>query len=128
VERFLTRTLSGAAAGDPTDPTQPTGGEGITEAETRAHRFIVMVPTSLTPTTHNLVERIVSLGKPAHTAFTLKQYWALFRVGDVRLGLDTVLGRGGQFDSFHLGQSALAEAVLSESFPYTLTNRTVISR
>ncbi len=140
VEQFLTRTLSSVAVGDPTAPTELLDSSDSTEpsqstsrslqtaAKNRAHRFIVMVPTTLTATTQTLVEQIVTLEKPAHTAFTLKQYWALFRVGEVRLGLDTVLGRGGQFESFRLGQSALAEASLSDAFPYTLTSRTVISR
>jgi phage tail-like protein len=127
VERFLTRTVAAAAAGDPTDAAPPTGAESAASAQLQAHRFTVMVPTSLTATTRNLVERIVNLEKPAHTAFTLKQYWALFRVGEVRLGLDTVLGRGGQFETFRLGQSALAEAALGNAFPYTLTDRTVLS-
>jgi phage tail-like protein len=123
VEQFLTRTVGGVAAGDPTDSSSPASGPAQA-----AHRFIVLVPTTLTATTQSLVERIVTLEKPAHTAFTLKPYWALFRVGEVRLGLDTVLGQGGQFDAFRLGQSALAEAALGEAFPYTLTNRTVIAR
>lgn len=123
VEQFLTRTVGGVAAGDPTDPSP-----AASDPAQAAHRFIVLVPSTLTATTQSLVERIVTLEKPAHTAFTLKPYWALFRVGEVRLGLDTVLGQGGQFDTFRLGQSALAEAALGETFPYTLTNRTVIAR
>ncbi|MEM6253938.1 MAG: phage tail protein [Cyanobacteria bacterium P01_D01_bin.156] len=127
VERFLTRTQPGIVAGDPTDPELTLTGDIINDAKARAHRFTVMVPTTLSANTQQLVERIVTLEKPAHTAFTLKQYWALFRVGEVRLGLDTVLGQGGQFDTFRLGQFALAEASLGTAFPYSLTNRTVIA-
>lgn len=128
VERFLTRTQTAVAAGDPTELDATLTGDVLTDARDRAHRFTVLLPTTLSATAQSLVERIVTLEKPAHTDFTIKQYWALFRVGEVRLGLDTVLGQGGQFDSFRLGQSALAEAALTEAFPYTLTNRTVISR
>lgn len=126
VERFLTRTQPGVAAGDPTETTLITTERIKDDAKARAHRFTIMLPTTIDASTQRLVERIVGLEKPAHTAFTMKQYWALFRVGEVRLGLDTVLGRGGQFDTFRLGQSALAEAAIGETFPHTLTNRTVI--
>ncbi|MBM0740401.1 hypothetical protein JOY44_02005 [Phormidium sp. CLA17] len=128
VERFLTRTQPGVAAGDPTETTLISTNDVKQDAKARAHRFTVMLPTTIDASTQRLVERIIALEKPAHTAFDLKQYWALFRVGEVRLGFDTVLGRGGQFDTFRLGQSALAEAALGETFPYTLTNRTVIHR
>ncbi len=128
VERFLTRTQPGVAAGDATDLKLTLTRDVQADAKARAHQFIVMVPTDLSDNTQRLLERIVELAKPAHTAFTIKQYWALFRVGEVRLGLDTLLGPGGQFETFRLGESALAEAALGAAFPYTLTNRTVISR
>jgi phage tail-like protein len=128
VERFLTRTQPGVAAGDPTETTLTTTNNVKRDAQMRAHRFTVMLPTTIDASTQGLVERIIALEKPAHTAFTVKQYWALFRVGEVRLGFDTVLGQGSQFETFRLGRSALAEAALSDAFPYTLTNRTVISR
>ena len=41
-------------------------------------------------------QRIVNLVKPAHTAFDVKPYWTLLRIGQVRLGLDTVLGLGSR--------------------------------
>ena len=128
VERFLTRLPQETAIADPTDERQPPRLIPSPETKSRAHRFTVMVPTNVTATTHALIERIVALEKPAHTAFTLQPYWALFRVGDVRLGLDTVLGQGGQFELFRLGESALDAAALGTTFPYSLTNRTVISR
>jgi phage tail-like protein len=128
VERFLTRLPQETAIADPTDERQPPRLIPSPETKTRAHRFTVMVPTTVTATTHALIERIIALEKPAHTAFTLQPYWALFRVGDVRLGLDTVLGQGGQFELFRLGESALDAAALGTTFPYSLTNRTVISR
>jgi phage tail-like protein len=128
VERFLTRTQPAVSAGDPTEPA-PTGGDDVVaEAAARAHRFTVMLPTEIDSSTQRLVERIVALEKPAHTSFTVKQYWALFRVGEVRLGLDTVLGRGGRFETFRLGETALAEGTLGAAFPYSLTTRTVIAR
>jgi phage tail-like protein len=127
VEQFLTRTRPAVAVGDPTGQTQATSGFSQEDAKVRAHRFTVMVPTTVTPETLGLVERIVALEKPAHTAFTVKQYWALFRVGEIRVGLDTVLGQRSAFAPFRLGQTALAEGALGDRFPYTLTTRTVIT-
>jgi len=121
VERFLTRSRPAVDAGDPTEQ------EIAPADEDRAHIFTVMLPTTIEDSTWRLVERIVDLEKPAHTSFTVKQYWALFRVGEVRLGLDTVLGQGSRFETFRLGQTALAEGVLGAAFPYNLTSRTVVA-
>jgi phage tail-like protein len=80
VEQFLTRTRPGVAAGDPTDPELTLTANVQADAKARAHRFTVLLPTPLTSTTETLIRRLVELEKPAHTAFTIKQYWALFRV------------------------------------------------
>jgi phage tail-like protein len=127
IERFRTRTHPGVALGDPTEQSVATTGNVQTDAQARAHRFTVMVPTTLEAETLRLLERIVELEKPAHTWFDIKRYWALFRVGEVRLGLDTVLGQGARFEPFQLGQTALAAGALGATFPYTLTTRTVIA-
>lgn len=112
VEHFLTRTRPGVAAGDPTEPESSLSGDSLADAQSRAHRFTVMLPTTLDEPTRRRVERMIELEKPAHTSFTIKQYWAMFRVGEVRLGLDTVLGQGSRFETFRLGQTALAEGSL----------------
>ena len=112
VEHFLTRTRPGVAAGDPTEPEATLSGDSLADAETRAHRFTVMLPTTIDEPTRRRVERMIELEKPAHTSFVIKQYWAMFRVGEVRLGLDTVLGQGSRFETFRLGQTALAEGIL----------------
>lgn len=122
VERFLTRRQSSVAAGDPTESESSLSNT----AKDLAHRFTVLIPTTLSDTMQRLIEQLIELEKPAHTAFTIKQYWAMFRVGEVRLGIDTVLGRGGQFETFEIGRSALAEATLGDAFPYHLRNRTVL--
>jgi phage tail-like protein len=126
VEHFLTRTRPGVAVGDPSEQEISASGNVQEDARVRAHRFTVMLPTTVSPETLGLVERIVELEKPAHTAFTLKQYWRFFRVGEVRLGLETVLELGSRAEMFRLGQTALAEGELGLPFPYNLTNRTVI--
>lgn len=69
----------------------------------RAHRFSVLLPISGPDTDADTVarqvdhaRRVVALAKPAHTAFDVKPYWALLRIGQVRLGLDTLLGLGSR--------------------------------
>jgi phage tail-like protein len=126
IEQYLTRRLTALALGDPT-ATLALTGDAESDARDRAHRFTVMLPATLDPDTERLIARWIDLEKPDHTVFTLKTYWALFRVGEVRLGLDTLLGEGGRIEPFRLGRSALAEAALGEIFPYTLTDRTVIT-
>ena len=68
-----------------------------------AHRFSVLLPTTgpladagaLTQDIA-LATRVVRLAKPAHTSFDVRQYWALFRLGQARLGLDSLLGQGSR--------------------------------
>jgi len=82
-----------------------------------AHRFRVLLPVSartrigqpdgdpLDPATRlRLARRIVELEKPAHTVFDVKFYWEAFRVGEARLGLDTLVDLGRTY----LGESFLA--------------------
>jgi phage tail-like protein len=120
IEGYRTRTVPASALGDPTSP-QPAA------AGAEAHRFSIMLPATTSVEQIALVEQIVRLEKPAHTDFVIKQYWAMFRVGEVRLGLDTTLGEGGRFELFRLGQTGLAEGILSAAYPFDLTNRTVLA-
>jgi hypothetical protein len=67
------------------------------------HRFSVLLPVSEVATDPyemeariGLARRIVDLEKPAHTVYDVRFYWALFRVGEARLGLDTLLGQGSR--------------------------------
>lgn len=69
----------------------------------RAHAFSVLLPISGPQAERealaqriDLATRIVRLEKPAHTRFDVRPYWALFRIGQVRLGLDTLLGDGSR--------------------------------
>jgi phage tail-like protein len=105
-----------------------------------AHRFSVLLPfTGATlPAVEDrlqrleLARRLIELEKPAHTAFDVKFYWALFRLGDARLGLDTVLGLGGRDPALLppavLGQTYLAETRLIPGYPYDVTQRQIIGR
>ncbi|MDM0001808.1 phage tail protein [Variovorax sp. J22P240] len=68
-----------------------------------AHRFSVLLPTA-GPSSDaaaldrqvEFAQRVVRLEKPAHTAFDVRSYWAMFRVGQVRVGLDSLLGIGSR--------------------------------
>lgn len=71
--------------------------------QSRAHSFSVLLPISgpgsdiaTLQRDMDLVRRVVSLEKPAHTRFDIQPYWTLFRLGQVRLGLDTLLGDGSR--------------------------------
>ncbi len=100
----------------------------------KAHAFTVLVPT--TPESDrtfqmrqlDLVRRVVELEKPAHTSFVVKQYWALFRVGEARLGLDTILGAGSRLVALMLGASYLTEGFLASSEPWNVADRIVTGR
>lgn len=66
-----------------------------------AHAFSVLLPTSgreadaaALARQVDLARRVLTLAKPAHTRFDVRPYWALFRIGQVRLGLDTLVGLG----------------------------------
>ncbi|MEL4178318.1 phage tail protein [Roseateles sp. PN1] len=68
-----------------------------------AHRFSVLLPSNgpladaaALAQQIDFARRVVTLAKPAHTAFDVKPYWAMFRIGQARVGLDTLLGIGSR--------------------------------
>jgi hypothetical protein len=98
-----------------------------------AHRFAVLVPTGPGDVAAQaerlaIVERIVELEKPVHTSFEVKPYWAMFRVGEARLGLDTLLDMGSRFVALLLGQGYLAESYLAAPHPWNVADRIVTDR
>jgi phage tail-like protein len=105
-----------------------------------AHRFTVMLPFTghtlpeVEQRTYNLdlARRLLELEKPAHTAFDVRFYWALFRVGEARLGLDTALGLGGRDPALLppavLGHTFLAETQLAATHPFDVTERQIVGR
>jgi phage tail-like protein len=73
----------------------------------KAHRFTVLLPWPMhvvdrsgTELDHvrlqDLATRIVDVQKPAHTLFDVKFFWAAFRIGEARLGDDTLLASGSR--------------------------------
>lgn len=94
-----------------------------------AHHFSVLLPMpgNISPDSElyqsrlALARKIVELEKPAHTTYDLRFFWALFRIGEARLGLDTQLDYGSRSPNFPMpfivGQNFLAEGTLGDSGP-----------
>lgn len=122
VERFQTRQGQAAVAGDPTGTST-----GII-VQDAAHRFSVLVPEGLSSAEEAMVQRIVQLEKPAHTSFDVRHYWDAFRVGEARLGLDTIFGEESRFQPIVLGRDYLAEGYLSPSPPMDVADRLITDR
>ncbi len=90
-----------------------------------AHRFTVLLSMRASADPDgaeglhrlNIAERVVNLEKPAHTTFDIKFYWELFRLGDARLGEDTLINLGGRapqlMTPLTLGRGRLAESYLT---------------
>lgn len=94
-----------------------------------AHRFVVLLPMPRAAYIDAagqserlaLARRVIELEKPAHTTFDVKFYWAMFRVGEARLGYDTVIELGSRSPQFMaplvLGQGYLVEGYLASAHP-----------
>jgi hypothetical protein len=87
-----------------------------------AHRFSVLLPLdNVTPDPAELerrlglARRIVELEKPAHTVFDVRFYWAFFRVGEARLGLETQMGSGSRAPEL-VPEAILGRAYVGASF------------
>ena len=99
-----------------------------------AHRFRVLVPVDIDADAAtqrqrlDIARRVVEMQKPAHTAFEVLPYWAAFRVGTVRTGLDTVLGRGSRYSPLLVGDGALAGETVGAAHPEHVPDRRVVGR
>ncbi len=99
-----------------------------------AHRFTVLVPVAVDEDAAarqgrlELVRRVVDREKPAHTRFEVREFWALFRVGQARLGLDTAIDQGGRLLPLSLGGAYLGESYLPPSHPWGEPDRLVAGR
>jgi len=103
-----------------------------------AHHFVVLLPTSsrLNEAQRQervaIAQRVIDLEKPAHTNFQVKFYWAMFRVGEARLGADTLIDVGSRapdlMPPFVLGRDYLSEGYLSPGYPQNVQDRLVLNR
>lgn len=99
-----------------------------------AHRFTVLVPVAAGDNRETqrqkreLARRIALLEKPAHTVVETRLYWAAFRVGEARLGTDTLLGRGSRFTALVLDRGELGASTLDWTEPWNVRGRMVVGR
>ena len=75
-----------------------------------------------------MVDRVVRLEKPAHTDFDVRRFWDGFRIGEARLGIDTVIGASGRFVEMILGRDYLAEGYLYPGPPMNVPDRLIADR
>jgi phage tail-like protein len=88
-----------------------------------AHRFTVMLPVPRhlrtdTPAQQRrvaLARTVLDLEKPAHTAYDMRFYWEMFRLGEARLGDDTLVDLGSRSPEL-MGPMVLGEGYLAEAF------------
>ncbi len=120
---------------------QPTSNTDSEDNDvSKAHQFTVFLPLDLGEEGNSavqqekleLIKRIVEVEKPAHTTFDIKFFWAMFRVGEARLGQDTVIELGGRTPALSppmvLGQEYLSEAHLTPRHPQNISGRQVIGQ
>jgi phage tail-like protein len=105
-----------------------------------AHRFTVLLAVddkefhdpARQEMRRELAERIIAVEKPAHTVFELRFYWGMFRIGEVRLGDDTVLDRGSRnpmlMSPLILGRGFTLDNTLSAAHPDTVEDRFISNR
>ncbi len=99
-----------------------------------AHRLEVLLPVRPDEATDKVLARgdlarhVLSLEQPAHVQTEVRFYWAALRVGEARLGWDTLLDRGSRWFAVLLGQSYLAEGFLGTGHPWNVTDRMVLDR
>ena len=71
---------------------------------------------------------MVERERPAHTAYDVQLYWALYRVGSGRIGLDTLVGEGSRFTALELDAAYVGEGLLTETHPWNVSDRWVGGR
>jgi phage tail-like protein len=88
-----------------------------------AHRFTVMLPVARHQRTSvpaqqrrmAVARALLDLEKPAHTVFDMRFYWSMFRLGEARLGSDTLIDLGSRSPQL-MGPMVLGEGYLAEAF------------
>ena len=105
-----------------------------------AHRFTVLLPVpvslAFSPEEHqlrmDLSRRVVELEKPAHTVFDVKFYWAIFRIGEARLQLDTMIEQGSRAPELMprliLDQGFVGGSYLAPPVPEDASDRLILGR
>ncbi len=103
--------------------------QGLLLVQAAAHQFTVFLPMPLGDAQDvlahrnkmSLARRVIELEKPAHADFEIKFYWAFFRLGDARLGKDTVLDKSSRAPQLMLpallGDTFIGSAYVSHEQP-----------
>jgi phage tail-like protein len=106
----------------------------VLPVERAAHRFTVLVPVGLDDDPERqlelrrIAERVTQIEKPAHASFDVKLYWGLFRVGEARVGLETIVGPGSRSLALVLDRGLLGGAHLGFVEPWNVRDRFVVGR
>jgi phage tail-like protein len=78
-----------------------------------AHRFVVVFPAMLTDEQLDVVNHILDVHRPAHTAFDICTVGAGMRVGrGLHIGLSSIIGKTGAFTTLQLGASRIGRGVI----------------
>lgn len=105
-----------------------------------ASRFTVLLPVPTTdvqgaPTNdqrRDLAARVLDLHKPAHTTYDIRFFWSAFRVGEARLGEDTLIDLGSRspllLQPAVLGTEYVGESTLGGDPPPILTDPPSVGR
>jgi phage tail-like protein len=104
-----------------------------------AHRFSVLLPMPPESIAQpeeaqrklDLARRIVALEKPAHTVFDVRFYWAMFCIGQARLGLDSLIDtslRERLITPMVLGRGHLGQATVAHTLSQGRSDRQVLGR
>ncbi len=112
---------------------------GVLAIRNAAHRFSVLLPMPTGPNVdpekpHRLLalaSRIIELEKPAHTTFDVRFYWAMFRVGEARIGFDTRLDenmREQLIPPMVLGRGYLGASLVAPTAAESRCDRSVLGR
>lgn len=90
--------------------------------ENAAHRFSVLIPLSSVNANADelaakmaLAQRIVAIEKPAHAVFDVRLFWAMNRLGEARLGQDTLIGAGSRAPEL-IPPAIIGQAFLGSNF------------
>jgi hypothetical protein len=112
---------------------------GVLVMHNAAHRFTVLLPMPTGPNVDpeqpyrnmELARRIITLEKPAHTTFDMRFYWAMFRVGEARIGFDTRLEenmREQLIPPMVLGRGYVGSALVAPTVAESRRDRSVLGR
>jgi hypothetical protein len=71
---------------------------------------------------------VVEVERPAHTLVDVQPYWAAFRVGEARVGLETIVGEGGRYVDVVLGVGRLAHSVIPGGGAWRIADRLMLGR